>query len=248
MPLDILKARCATADPPRDFRGAIAAPPPDGIHLIAEIKRRSPSAGLIRPDFDPAAIARVYWQSGATAISVLTDGPYFDGRLEYLVEVRDAAPLPVLRKDFILEEYQVWESRAAYADAILLIAEVLGPERVAELNAVCAALGMTALIETYRPNLLAGVIEALGRPLPSNVLIGINNRDLTIQKTDVGTTERLAATLDDTAILVSESGISTRQDVLRVQEAGAAAMLVGESLLAAPDIAAQVHELLGRTT
>ncbi|MCB9850077.1 MAG: indole-3-glycerol phosphate synthase TrpC [Phycisphaerales bacterium] len=247
VPLDDVRRRAHDADAPRDFFAALAAPAPAGIHLIAEIKRRSPSAGLIRADFDPVAIARTYASAGASAISVLTDAKYFDGQLGYIAEVRDAVSLPVLRKDFVVDAYQIWEARAAGADAVLLIAEVLGAKGVAELTPVITNLGMTALIEAYDPDLFRSVVDTLGEPLPQRVLLGINNRDLTVQRTDLATTERLAKLLADTSRLVTESGIHTRADVERVQAAGAQAMLVGESIMCAPDMAARIRELLGIT-
>jgi indole-3-glycerol phosphate synthase len=231
--------------PPRDFFSAVTGPTPYGIHLIAEIKQRSPSAGVIREDFDPPAIARIYHEAGASAISVLTDGPYFGGRLEYLHMVRKAAPLPILRKDFILDAYQVHEARAAGADAVLFIAEVLGPKDCVQLAYLCTELGMTALVEAYRPELLDTIYSGFGRRWPSHVLVGINNRDLTVQKTDLTTTQRVASQIADTSVLVSESGIRTRADVEFVQKAGARAMLVGEAIMAADDMAGKIRELLG---
>lgn len=242
--LDALKQSAPSADPPRDFAGAIVAPSPHGIHLIAEIKRRSPSAGLIRADFDPAQLAAAYEQAGASAISVLTDPDYFDGDIRHIRAVRAAASLPVLRKDFVIDEYQIWEARAAEADAVLLIAEVLGVETVVRFAELIGALGMTALIEAYQPDLMNGVLEAIADPIPGHVLIGINNRDLTRQVTDLSTTRRLAGLLTDTTRLVSESGIATRADVLAVQQAGAQAILVGEAILSAGDVTTRIRELL----
>ncbi len=246
VPLETVQRRAEAAPSPRDFRSAVTGPSPCGIHLIAEIKRRSPSAGLIRDDFDPAAIARVYASAGASAISVLTDERYFDGRLEYVAQVRSAVALPVLRKDFVVDAYQVWEARAAGADAILLIAEVLEIKDIVEYARLAGALGMSVLIEAYNAELLSAVVAALGRPLPPHVLLGINNRDLTVQRTDIATTARLAALLEDTSALVSESGIKTRADVEFVRQAGAQAILVGETIMAADDMAAKIAELLGR--
>jgi len=244
-PIEAVRAAALSADPPRDFFAAVTAPCPAGIHLIAEIKRRSPSAGVIRADFDPVRIARDYHRAGASAISVLTDVKYFDGRLEYVGQVRAAVPLPVLRKDFIVDPYQIWEARSAGADAVLLILEVLGAERVAEFLPVGLQLGMTVLVEAHQPDLLRGLLAALGNPLPPRLLIGVNNRDLAVQKTDLETTRRLAALLPDTSRLVTESGIHTRVDVEFVREAGAGAMLVGEAIMACPDIPGKIRELLG---
>ena len=245
LPIETIQNQAETVEPPRNFHAAITRKTDIGINLIAEIKRKSPSAGLIREDFNPPAIARIYKEAGASAISVLTDTPYFDGKLEYIAQVKNAVDLPVLRKDFIVDPYQLWEAKAAGADAVLLISEVLGPEGVREYAEICAYLKLTALIEAYQPELLQAVLKVLGTPLPSNVLIGINNRDLTIQKTDISTTKRLAETMADTSVLVSESGIKTREDVQYVQQAGARAILVGETIMAAPDMAQKIKELLG---
>lgn len=243
--LDEIRHQAEAAGAARNFAAAIVRPAPHGIHLIAEIKQRSPSAGLIRADFDPVQIARVYESSGASAISVLTDRKYFGGDLAHIQQVRDAVALPVLRKDFILDEYQIYEARAAGADAVLLIAEVLGVDVIQQFVGVIGELGMTALVESYQPTLMRQVLAALGDPPPSHVLIGINNRDLTRQVTDLATTRRLADLMQDRSRLVSESGIASRENVLAVQSAGAAAMLVGESILSAADIAKRIKSLLG---
>ena len=244
-PIDDVRCRANAQPPPRDFYGAITAHAPHGIHLIAEIKRRSPSAGIIRDQCDHAEIARLYQRCGASAISVLTDGQYFDGHLDHIGLVKEATTLPVLRKDFLLEEYQLWEARAAGADAVLLISEVLGVDGVCDLALICKDLGMTALVEAYDIDLMRRVLDELGDPPPSPILIGINNRDLTIQQTDLATTARLANTMRDTSVLVAESGIRTREDVIYVQQSGAKAMLVGETIMGAPDMAAKISELLG---
>lgn len=245
-PLEAIRARALAADAPRDFCAAVTGPAPAGIHLIAEIKRRSPSAGLIRPDFDPVAIARAYHAGGASAVSVLTDAKYFDGRLEYIGAVRNAVPLPVLRKDFVVDAYQIWQARSAGADAVLLILEVLGADGVVSLLPLVHELGMTALIEAHAADLLSALLTRLDNRIPPQTLIGINNRDLGIQKTDLRTTERLARLLPDTKRLVTESGIHTRADVEYVQSLGAAAMLVGETIMSAKDMRAKIAELLGR--
>jgi len=245
-PLPELRDQATSQPAPRDFFAAISAPAINGIHLIAEIKRKSPSAGLIRADFDPAGIAQTYEAAGASAISVLTDAKYFDGALDYIKQVRDAVAVPVLRKDFVVEEYQIWEARAAGADAVLLIAEVLGVEQIVKLLPIVAALEMTTLIEAHDPELLQALVRELGAPMPPRVLLGINNRDLSIQKTDLNTTKRLAQLLPDTQRLVAESGIHTRADVEFVQQAGAQAMLVGEAIMSAPDMAKRIRELLGK--
>ncbi|MBI4578211.1 MAG: indole-3-glycerol phosphate synthase TrpC [Planctomycetes bacterium] len=244
-PLAEVQAAARAAAAPRDFHAALSGPPAHyGIHVIAEIKRRSPSAGLIRADFDPQAIARIYQQHHATCLSVLTDGPYFDGRPEYLQQVKAAVPLPVLRKDFIVDAYQVYESRAAGADCVLLIGEVLPPAQLTELLDLAWDLGMTSLIEVHEADTLAGLRDAIGFPNGKRSLLGINNRNLKFQKTDLATTERLAGRVGAGTILVSESGVKSRADVDRLIAAGARALLIGETFMKAPDIGAKMHEVL----
>ena len=244
VPLEQLINQCRSAEPPRDFYAALAAPARNGVHLIAEVKKASPSAGVIREDFDPVVIARLYHQAGASAISVLTDETYFQGKLEYLARIKAAVPLPVLRKDFVIDEYQVYEARRHAADAVLLIAEVLGVDAVANLADLADQLGMTALIEVHSPTLLKDLTAKVDFNPPRRRLLGINNRDLTVQQTDVSTTARLAAMLENPPLLVSESGIKTRADVDQVVRHGAGAILVGETLLRADDIVAAIRELL----
>jgi indole-3-glycerol phosphate synthase len=245
-PLADLQANLAGLDPPRDFFHAVTAPSPHGIQLIAEIKKASPSAGLIAADFDPVAISQAYYRHGAAAVSVLTDETYFQGRLDFIEMVKRTVPLPVLRKDFIIDEYQLYEARAAGADAVLLIAEVLGADGIAELVPISGRLGMTALVEAHSAENLQSVLDAIGSPGPNTYILGINNRDLDLQRTDVNTTMRLAGLLPRGAPFVAESGISTREDVRKIRRAGACAMLVGESLLRAPSIEAQINALLGK--
>jgi len=210
------------------------------IALIAEIKKASPSAGLIRADFDPVEIARAYQAHGAACISVLTDRPYFQGGLEYLEQVRSAVDLPVLRKDFIIDPYQVFEARAAGADAVLLIAECLDDRALAELHACIMGLGMTPLVEFYEPENLTRVLCIGTR------LIGINNRNLHTFQTDLEHTIRLRERIPADRLVVGESGIRTRQDVERLAAAGVNAILVGESLMRQPEIGPAVDRLLGR--
>jgi len=240
-----VKAAAADAPPPRDFHDAVAGEPVRGVNLIAEIKKKSPSAGLIRPDFDPAALAEIYLASGASALSVLTDEPYFDGRLAFIEQVKAAAPLPVLRKDFMIDAYQIYESRAAGADAVLLIGEVLAPVELSELLDLACELGMTSLIEVHEADTLANLQAVVGFPNAKRSLLGINNRNLKIQQTDLSTTEALAKSVSRGTVLVSESGIKTREDVQRLIKAGARALLIGETFMRAPAVAAKVRELLG---
>jgi len=240
-----LEAALATCPPTRDFARAVTAASAAGPNIIAELKRRSPSAGVIVPDFDPVALARTYEQHGAAALSVLTDETYFGGRLEYIRLATEAVALPVLRKEFILEEYQVFESRVAGADAVLLIAEVLGARCCAELAQLCRHLSLTPLVEVHAQAQLDALLTVAGSPAPDRYLLGINNRDLAVQRTDLQTTARLASTLPEGAPFISESGIGSRADMLEVQRAGATAVLIGEALLREQDIGKKLDELRG---
>ncbi len=222
----------------RDFHAALAAG--SEVRLIAEVKRASPSAGLIREDFDPATIAQAYAAGGAACISVLTDEPFFQGSLQYLRDIRSAIDLPILRKDFIVDEYQLLQARAAGADAVLLIAECLSPEQLIKLDEQATALGMQTLIELYEPENLAAVLATNTR------LVGINNRDLRSFHTDLNHTIRLAKDIPADRLIVGESGIATYQDVLRLQAGCVKGILVGESLMRQTDITAAVRQLLGK--
>jgi len=232
--------RSAIRDAPavRDFFAPLAAA--GTVSLIAEIKKASPSAGVIREDFDPIAVANTYEQHGASCLSVLTDEPYFQGQLSYLRQIRAAVDLPLLRKDFILDSYQLLEARAAGADAVLLIAECLDDCNLRKLFNETVELGMTPLVELYEPKNLPRVLEA------GATLIGINNRDLRTFETDLEHTIRLRAEIPDDCVVVGESGIRTHDDVRRLQAAGVDAILVGESLMRKSDIGAAVDALLGR--
>ncbi|MCH8924029.1 MAG: indole-3-glycerol phosphate synthase TrpC [Planctomycetes bacterium] len=233
-----LRAAIEAAPPVRDFFAALAAPGP--IRLIAEVKKASPSAGVIREDFDPVVVAETYQDHGASCISVLTDEPYFQGSLENLRRIRAAVDLPLLRKDFILDAYQLLEARAAGADAVLLIAECLDDCDLRSLHNATIELGMTPLVELYDPANVSRVVEA------GATLIGINNRNLKTFETDLGHTIRLREQLPGDCLVVGESGIHTRGDVERLATAGVDAMLVGQSLIASDDIGAAVDRLLGK--
>jgi indole-3-glycerol phosphate synthase len=238
MPGVELRARLADAAPVRDFFTPLAATGP--IKLIAEVKKASPSAGVIRADIDPVAIAKIYEAHGATGISVLTDEPYFQGRLEYLAQIRAVTSIPLLRKDFILDEYQLVEARVAGADAVLLIAECLDDCNLRKLfNAACD-LGMTPLVELYEPENLQRVFDA------GATLIGVNNRNLHTFEVDLAHTIQLRNRVPDECVLVAESGIKSRADVERLEAAGVDAILVGESLTRERDIGAAVDRVLGR--
>ncbi len=237
-PERILHKRLADAPPPRDFFAALA--PPGPIRLIAEVKKASPSAGVIRADFDPVEIAKIYQRHGASCISVLTDRPYFQGNLEHLRQVRAAVDLPVLRKDFVIDTYQVVEARAAGADAVLLIAECLDDPSLKTLHDAIVELGMTPLVELFEPVNLPRVLHVGAR------LVGINNRDLHTFTTNLEHTLQLRQRIPREHLVVAESGIRTREDVERLQSAGVSVMLVGETLMAAPNIGPAVDELLGK--
>jgi indole-3-glycerol phosphate synthase len=233
-----LRARLAKSPPVRDFSAVLAQP--GRIRLIAEVKKASPSKGVIREDFDPVQTARIYQEHGASCISVLTDEPNFQGSLKYLRQIRRAVELPLLRKDFILDPYQVLEARVAGADAVLLIAECLDDVMLRRLQELIVELGMTPLVELYEPENRLRVLEAGAR------LIGINNRNLRTFEVDLEHCVRLRQLIPRDRIVVGESGIRTREDVLRLESAGVNAMLVGETLMAQPDIGAAVDELLDK--
>jgi indole-3-glycerol phosphate synthase len=234
-PLRELEARAQQAAPPRDFRAALEAAP--GIAVIAEVKKASPSAGVLKSDFDPAAVAGTYQRSGAACISVLTDGPYFQGSLDDLRAVRAAVTIPVLRKDFLLDRYQLFEARAAGADAVLLIAEILDDAALKGLLRGAGELGMQALVELYEPANLLRVLDAGAR------LVGVNNRDLRTFQTRLEQTLEQAAAMPADVCLVSESGIRSGDDVRRLRAAGVRAVLVGETLMRADDVARKLAEL-----
>lgn len=244
--LSDLKSKIAGLAPARDFASAVGGEPRGDratakrVRLIAEVKKASPSKGLIRPDFHPVTIAKTYEEAGASAISVLTDEKYFQGKLEYLEMVHRAVELPCLRKDFIIDPYQVYEARASEADAILLIVDALERERLTDLMGLASELGMTALVETHDADELHIAIE-----VGANV-IGINNRDLRTFHTTIETSERLAHGVPADRVLVAESGIFTREDVVRLSDAGVDAVLVGESLMRESDPAVKIEELIGR--
>jgi indole-3-glycerol phosphate synthase len=234
-----LERRLREAPPIRDFRAALDRP--GTVQVIAEIKRASPSAGLLRTDFDPVAIARIYADHGAACLSVLTDEPFFQGQLSYLATIRKAVGVPLLRKDFILDRYQLLEARLAGADAVLLIAECLDGEALPRLFREAAELGMQCLVELYDAANLPRVLACGAR------LIGVNNRDLRTFVTRLEHTIDLAKEMPPDVCLVSESGIRNRADVLWLQERGVRAVLIGETLMRAADIGAKLDELRGVT-
>jgi len=213
----------------------------DRIQLIAEVKRASPSKDIIRPDFDPVEIAQTYASNGASAISVLTEARYFQGSLKHMKDIRNALGnkrLPLLRKDFIHDSYQVYESRAYGADSLLLIVAILTPKMLEELHGLSHELGMSCLVEVHNEAELEIALNSRAR------VIGINNRDLSTFVVDLATTERLRPLIPPDRTVVSESGIKNRNDMKKLKKWGVDAVLVGESLISAPDIAAKMKELL----
>lgn len=235
LPPESLRERLASAPPVRDFAAAIRRP--GGVRVIAEVKKASPSAGIIRADFDPVQIATTYEAHGAACLSVLTDEKFFQGRLEYLTAVRQQVAIPVLRKDFLLDRYQVLEARVAGADCVLLIAECLDDCTLRDLYFYASELGMESLIEIYDPENLDRVLKL------EPALLGINNRNLRTFVTDLGHSIALKQRVPAECTLVSESGIHTRADVERLLQAGIRAILVGETLMRSPDIGAKLDEL-----
>jgi indole-3-glycerol phosphate synthase len=235
--LDV-KTKASHAEPARGFVKSLIGP--GDIRLIAEVKKASPSKGVIRDEFDPVTIAQIYEESGASSLSVLTESRFFQGSLAYLGLIRKAVKLPLLRKDFIIDEYQIHEARAAGADAILLIAACLEKHQIEDYLAIAQQLGLDVLVESH-------TYKELDRSLRAGaMLVGINNRDLTTFTVSLQTTLDLLNDIPDDRIVVSESGVRTRDDVVKLHQAGVDAVLVGESLMREKDIGRKVKELLGR--
>lgn len=246
--LTSLKGTIADRPEPLDFLNAVQkAWTPGSPTLIAEVKKASPSQGVMRPEFrdrfDPVAIARTYQQYGTAAVSVLTDQDFFQGHLNNLALVKDHVGLPALNKEFIVDEVQLYESRAYGADAILLIVAAMDRVQLEDLHAIARGLALDILFETHHEREVDVVLERI----PDAILIGINNRDLQTFSTDLAVTDRLARRIPSDKFILSESGIRERADVLRIAEAGARAMLVGESLLRADDVGAKIRDLRGMT-
>lgn len=232
-----MKSAAGDAGPARCFRDALEQ---DGISLIAELKKASPSAGLLRPDFDPEAIASIYVEHGARALSVLTDEAYFQGCDDYLRRVRGLVSVPVLRKDFIIDPYQIYEARAIGADAILIIVALMDGRQLDDFLSLSQEMGLTALVEIHTD------VELTRACAAHAALIGINNRDLRTFHTNLETTLELRSGVPDDVVLVSESGIHDRHDVELLEGAGVDAILVGEALVREQDIGGKIDELLGQ--
>ncbi len=240
VPEATLRAQAADAPPPRAFAAALRAAEATGYGMIAEIKKASPSKGLIRADFEPASLARAYAEGGATCLSVLTDTPSFQGAPEYLRAARAAVSLPCLRKDFLHDPYQVIEARAWGADCILVILAAVDDAMARELADAARAFGMDALVEVHDADEMARA-RALGADF-----VGVNNRDLRSFVTDIATTERLAPMAPEGALLVAESGLGAPADLARLARAGARSFLIGESLMRADDVAAATRAILAQ--
>ncbi|UCB44166.1 MAG: indole-3-glycerol phosphate synthase TrpC [Dehalococcoidales bacterium] len=238
MPLRELEARIAQRAAPLDFAGALRG---EGVSIIAEVKKASPSKGLLCPDFDPVSLAKAYAEGGAAAISVLTEVNHFQGHLNYLSQISELPELeeiPLLRKDFIFDPYQVYEARAFGADAILLIAAILEDRELDKLMALARELGMQCLVEVHDGDELDKALQG------SAQIIGINNRDLRTFEVDVHTTRRLRSLIPLNRVVVSESGVSRREDIERFREWSIDAALIGEALVTADDVIAKLRELL----
>jgi len=244
--LESLKQQVQSLPKCRNFYKAVTKPNTKrGLNVIAEVKKASPSAGIICQNFDPVEIAKSYERCGADAVSVLTDEKYFQGKLEHINQIKEQIELPILRKDFIIDLWQVYESRLAGADAILLIAETLKPAELIDLMIAAAELTLTVLLEVHQADTLLAVRSIIGFPKKGYSILGINNRDLNTMEVDIYTTTRLAELLENKKELVSESGIKTKDDIRKLKTAGVKAVLVGEILCQSDNIEEKFRELFG---
>ena len=237
LPLSELEKRISQRKPALDFASALKG---DAIRIIAEVKKASPSRGILRPDLNPVELARTYAENGASAVSVLTEVDYFQGSLQYLADIKGtpgSEGIPVLRKDFLFSPYQIHQSRAFGADAILLIVAVLSDEELVLLLSLAHELGMQCLVEVHDHSELERALQT------DAIVIGINNRNLNTFAVDITTTEQLCPLIPSDRIIVSESGVKQREDVQRLQKCGVNAVLVGEALVTADDVAAKLREL-----
>jgi indole-3-glycerol phosphate synthase len=239
VPLDVLRQQARDARPPVGFGAVLART--NGLHVIAECKRRSPSRGILRREYEPVAIARGYQDAGAAAISVLTEPTFFDGDLDHLRAIRDAVRLPLLRKDFIVCPYQLWEARAAGADAVLFIVAALDDAKLGVLLTEARAIGLDALVEVHDEAELTRAVDA------GADLVGVNNRNLRTLEVDMDASRRLAKLMPNHVVAVAESGLKTATDVRDLRAAGYRAFLVGERLMTAPDPGAALRALIGGT-
>lgn len=236
-PLSLLRKHLETRKPTRDFKASLRG---KGIQLIGEIKKSSPVRGLLRKEFQPVTLALAYQNGGAASLSVLTDEPFFGGHLSYIQEIKSSVALPILRKDFILDEYQIYESAGVASDAVLLISAILSEEALRQLMQKSVELGMASLVEVHSE-------EDLKKALQSGCeIIGVNNRDLRTFAVDLSTSERLIGRIPKGKIVVSESGIQTREEVRRLEALGFHAVLIGQAFMERPDLEEAIHEVMGR--
>jgi len=241
-PINVLKAKLKELPASRDFKKALLLPSPHGqtkpVKIIAEVKQASPSRGIIRYDFDPVKIAQIYQESGAVAISVVTDKKYFQGDLEHLTHIKDSTAIPILNKDFIIDEYQLYQARVYGADAVLLIAAILTDDKLRDYLSLSYQLGLNALVEVH-------TLDELQRALATDAeILGINNRNLKNFQVSTDTTIELAQHIPQNKIKVSESGIANREMILNLQRAGIDAFLIGEALIKERDIGKKLRELI----
>ena len=245
VPLEQIKEGISEMPKCRNFYKAVTKRHLRGLNVIAEVKKASPSAGLIRENFDPVEIATTYEAAGADAISVLTDEKYFQGRLDYLTAVKMAVDIPVLRKDFVIDEYQVFEARKAGADAILLIAEALEANELLDLMILASELSLSCLVEVHSLESLMKIMPIIEVPMKSYVVLGVNNRDLGTMTVDINNFSRISQFAEDRFAMVAESGIKTREDVEKLIKYHASAVLIGQTLCESEDISKAFKELFG---